>query len=51
MLGHDGPVTWSRDLDGLRVRLPDQRPSVVGATVRAHLAPRVRAPRQVGFYL
>ena len=50
-LGHDGAVAWSRDPDGVRVQLPRHRPSSVGATVRAQLAPRVTAPRQAGFHL
>jgi len=50
LLGHPGPVEWSRDPDGLRVRLPAERPSEFGATVRVHVSPARPGQRQVGFH-
>ena len=50
VLGHQGDVEWSRDEGGLRVHLPDERPSDFGVTVCAQVAPEQPALRQTGFY-
>jgi alpha-L-fucosidase len=44
VLGHPGEVTWERAVDGLEVRLPGERPSEHGVTVKIKLLP----PRVVG---
>ena len=38
VLGHRGEVEWSLDQDGVRVHLPEQRPSDFGVTVCAQVA-------------
>ena len=50
ILGHQGDVEWSREEGGLRVHLPDERPSDFGVTVCAQVAPEQPALRQTGFY-
>ncbi|MFL6063982.1 MAG: alpha-L-fucosidase [Friedmanniella sp.] len=51
VLGHGGEIAWSRELDGLQVQLPAERPSEFGVTVRVHLTPRPATPRRAGFHL
>jgi alpha-L-fucosidase len=51
VLGHAGEVSWTREVDGLQVQLPTERPSSFGVTVRVHLTPRPVAPRRAGFHL
>lgn len=40
LLGGPAALTWERAPDGLRVRLPEERPSEVGLSLRLYLEPR-----------
>ena len=51
VLGAEGPVTWSLEPDGLRVQLPDARPSDFGVTVSIQVAPDRPSVRRTGFHL
>ena len=51
VLGHQGEVTWSMDPDGLRVQLPDDRPSDFGVTLSIQIAPDQPNIRRTGFHL
>jgi alpha-L-fucosidase len=51
ILGNQGEVTWSLDPEGLRVQLPEKRPSEFGVTVSIELTPEQAKARRTGFYL
>jgi alpha-L-fucosidase len=51
LLGHRGEVRWSLDPDGLRIQLPDERPSEFGVTLSIQVAPEQPNIRRTGFHL
>jgi hypothetical protein len=34
MLGHEGKLNWKQDNDGLRVKMPEQKLSDIGITLK-----------------